>query len=107
VVGGGWCSAGIAEVVSMELHGAGVTCISQSLEVGLVVVGALIEGHDGAGPVIIVDVLGVVVCAADRSEGEVGRHSGDDGGHAVAISFFQFVAEVNRHGNIGSVDARQ
>ena len=95
VVSGGWRGARIAKVVSVELHGASVTHIGQSLEVGLVVIGALVERLDAAGPVVVVDILGVVVSTADRRERQIGGNSRDDSGHAVAIPFFQLVAEVN------------
>jgi len=95
VVGGGWYGTGIAKVVSVELHGAGVSHIGQSLEVGLVVVGALVERLDAAGPVVVVDILRIVVGAADRRERQIRRHRRDDSRHTVAIPFFQLVAEVN------------
>lgn len=107
MVGGGWYGTGIAKVVSVELHGAVVSHIGQSLEVGLVVVGALVERLDAAGPVVVVDILRVVVGTADRRERQIGRNSRDDCGHAIAIPFFQLVAEVNGYGNIGPIDARE
>ena len=95
VVSGGWRGARIAKVVSVELHGASVTHIGQSLEVGLVVIGALVERLDAAGPVVVVDILRIVVGAADRRERQIRRHRRDDSRHTVAIPFFQLVAEVN------------